>query len=195
MNAYFAGETDESPRDRFFYVNDDAELVALRVGDWKFIFKEQRAKQLALWVEPFVELRAPKIFNLRRDPFERALDDSNTYWDWMIDHVFMVVPAQAASWPRPIADVRGVPAAPEARIVQPRPRAREAPGGRGQPELRPRTAETRRRQSTPSPCRALSRNHAPKTKPSTITMTRLFFSSHADTRPSTAREDDGASAA
>ena len=71
MNAYFAGETDESPRDRFFYVNDDAELVALRVGDWKFIFKEQRAHQLALWLEPFVELRAPKIVNLRRDPFER----------------------------------------------------------------------------------------------------------------------------
>ena len=74
MNAYFAGETTESPRDRFFYVNDDAELVALRVGDWKFIFKEQRAHQLALWLEPFVELRAPKIVNLRRDPFERALD-------------------------------------------------------------------------------------------------------------------------
>jgi len=95
MNAYFAGETQESPRDRFFYVNDEAELVALRVGDWKFIFKEQRAHQLALWLEPFVELRAPKIVNLRRDPFERALTDSNTYWDWMIDRIYMIVPAQA----------------------------------------------------------------------------------------------------
>ena len=95
MNAYFAGETQESPRDRFFYVNDDAELVALRVGDWKFIFKEQRAHQLALWLEPFVELRAPKIVNLRRDPFERALTDSNTYYDWMIDRIYMIVPAQA----------------------------------------------------------------------------------------------------
>ena len=94
MNAYFAGEADESPRDRFFYVNDDAELVALRVGDWKFIFKEQRAHQLALWLEPFVELRAPKIVNLRRDPFERALTDSNTYWDWFMDRVYLVVPAQ-----------------------------------------------------------------------------------------------------
>jgi arylsulfatase len=96
MNAYFAGETGESPRDRFFYVNDDAELVALRVGDWKFIFKEQRARQLAIWLDPFVELRAPKIVNLRRDPFERALDDSNTYYDWMMDRIYMVVPAQAA---------------------------------------------------------------------------------------------------
>ena len=72
MLPYFAGETDESPRDRFFYVNDDAQLVALRFGDWKFVFLEQRAHQLALWAEPFVELRVPKIFNLRRDPFERA---------------------------------------------------------------------------------------------------------------------------
>jgi hypothetical protein len=66
------------------------------VGDWKFIFKEQRARQLAIWLDPFVELRAPKIVNLRRDPFERALDDSNTYYDWMIDRIYMVVPAQAA---------------------------------------------------------------------------------------------------
>lgn len=95
MNAYFAGETEDSPRESFFYVNDDAELVALRHGDWKFVFKEQRAHQLALWLEPFVELRGPKIVNLRRDPFERALTDSNTYYDWMIDRIFMVVPAQA----------------------------------------------------------------------------------------------------
>ena len=108
MNAYFAGETDESPRDRFFYVNDDAELVALRVGDWKFIFKEQRARQLAIWLDPFVELRAPKIVNLRRDPFERALDDSNTYYDWMIDRIYMVVPAQAAV-AEAIAELREFP--------------------------------------------------------------------------------------
>ncbi len=77
-------------------MNDEAELVALRVGDWKFIFKEQRARQLAIWLDPFVELRAPKIVNLRRDPFERALDDSNTYYDWMMDRIYMIVPAQAA---------------------------------------------------------------------------------------------------
>jgi arylsulfatase A-like enzyme len=94
MNAYFAGETDESPRTEFFYVNDDAELVALRIDDWQLVFKEQRAKTLALWAEPFVELRIPRVFNLRRDPFERALESSNTYWDWMIDHAYMVVPAQ-----------------------------------------------------------------------------------------------------
>jgi len=94
MSSYFSGETDKSPREEFFYVNDDAELVALRVGDWKYVFKEQRAKTLALWAEPFIDLRIPRIFNLRRDPFERALENSNTYWDWMIDHAYMVVPAQ-----------------------------------------------------------------------------------------------------
>jgi len=95
MNAYLSGDVAESPRDRFFYVNDDAEVVALRVGDWKFTFKEQRAHQLALWAEPFVDLRVPRIFNLRRDPFERALENSNTYWDWLIDHAYLVVWAQA----------------------------------------------------------------------------------------------------
>ena len=40
---------------------------------------------MVLWAEPFVTLRLPKIFNLRRDPFERADHNSNTYWDWMID--------------------------------------------------------------------------------------------------------------
>ena len=55
---------------------------------------EQRAKTLQLWAEPFVELRVPKIFHLRRDPFERADENSNTYWDWVLDHVFLLYPAQ-----------------------------------------------------------------------------------------------------
>jgi len=95
MLPYFMGEKDESPREEFFYVNDDAELVALRYRDWKVVFMEQRAKTLACWAEPFVPLRVPKIFNLRRDPFERADENSNTYWDWVLDHVFILVPAQA----------------------------------------------------------------------------------------------------
>jgi arylsulfatase len=70
-------------------------MVALRYGDWKIVFLEQRAKQLACWAEPFVELRVPKIFNLRRDPFERADENSNTYYDWLLDHAFLLIPAQA----------------------------------------------------------------------------------------------------
>jgi arylsulfatase len=55
---------------------------------------EQRARQLGVWVEPFVNLRIPKMFNLRRDPFERADLNSNTYWDWVISHEFLIIPAQ-----------------------------------------------------------------------------------------------------
>jgi arylsulfatase len=92
---YLTGETDHSPRREFFYVNDDGRLVALRYDDWKIVFMEQRAKKLACWAEPFVPLRVPKIFNLRRDPFERADENSNTYYDWLLDHAWALVPAQA----------------------------------------------------------------------------------------------------
>ncbi len=95
MLPYLMGETEESPRIEFFYVNDDGGLVAVRYKDWKVVFMEQRAKTLACWAEPFVPLRVPKIFNLRRDPFERADENSNTYWDWVLDHVFILVPIQA----------------------------------------------------------------------------------------------------
>jgi arylsulfatase len=92
---YLCDEADASPRNEFYYVNDDAQLVALRHGDWKIVFMEQRAKTMALWAEPFVPLRVPKIFNLRRDPFERADENANIYWDWLIDRAFLLVPAQA----------------------------------------------------------------------------------------------------
>ena len=92
---YLTGKVKETPRESFFYFNDDGELVALRFGDWKLVFAEQRAKQLACWAEPFVHLRVPKIFNLRRDPFERADQNSNTYYDWLLDHAFLLVPSQA----------------------------------------------------------------------------------------------------
>ncbi|SPF49447.1 Arylsulfatase [Syntrophobacter sp. SbD1] len=95
MLPYLTGAVKESPRDAFFYVNDDGQLVALRFNDWKLVFMEQRAKTCALWSEPFVPLRLPKLFNLRRDPFERADENSNTYWDWFFDHAFLLVPAQA----------------------------------------------------------------------------------------------------
>jgi arylsulfatase len=90
MLPYFQGETRESPRKFFFYINDDGQLVALRMGDWKIVFEEQRAKQMACWGEPFVHLRMPKLFNLRRDPFERADENSNSYWEWVIDRLFLI---------------------------------------------------------------------------------------------------------
>jgi len=93
---YLTGQVEKSPRVSFFYINDDQQLVALRYDHWKMVFLEQRvAGTLALWANPFTNLRVPKIFNLRTDPYERADVTSNTYYDWLMDHVFLLVPAQA----------------------------------------------------------------------------------------------------
>ena len=92
---FLTGETDEGPRKEIFYFSDDGDLTALRYQDWKLIFMEQRAEAtLQAWIEPFVPLRLPLIFNLRRDPYERASITSNTYFDWLLDHAFFLVPAQ-----------------------------------------------------------------------------------------------------
>ncbi len=93
--SYLTGEMDKCPRNWFFYVSDDGDLMAIRFADWKIVYKEQREKTMKLWGEPFVELRMPKIFNLRRDPFERADENSNSYYDWMLKHIFMLYPAAA----------------------------------------------------------------------------------------------------
>jgi arylsulfatase A-like enzyme len=95
MLRYFAGEVKESPRKFFFYISDDGEILAVRMEDWKVVLMEQRAKGLMCWLEPFVHLRAPKIFNLRRDPFERADESSNTYWDWVMYHLYIMYQMQA----------------------------------------------------------------------------------------------------
>jgi arylsulfatase len=92
---YLLGETDESPRKFFYYTNDDGQVAAIRIHDWKIVFLEQRAKGMRVWAEPFVSLRLPKLFNLRLDPFERADESSNTYWDWVLDHVPAIYAAQA----------------------------------------------------------------------------------------------------
>jgi len=82
---YLTGKTDKAPRKVFHYLNDEGFPVAVRIGDWKMTYAENRARTLALWAEPFVVLRMPKITNLRRDPFEKAEHNSNSYYDWMID--------------------------------------------------------------------------------------------------------------
>jgi len=71
------------PRKEFFYWNDDGQLVALRYDRWKLVFMEQRSKQFGVWMEPFVTLRVPLVFDLRMDPFERAQHDANSYYEWM----------------------------------------------------------------------------------------------------------------
>ena len=93
---FLTGEVEEGPRKEIFYFSDDGDLTALRYNDWKIIFMEQKAVgTFRVWMEPFVPLRVPLIFNLRRDPYERASITSNTYYDWVLDRAFLLVPAQA----------------------------------------------------------------------------------------------------
>ncbi len=93
---YLTGQAKQGPRKEIFYFSDDGDLTALRYQDWKLIFMEQRAEAtLQAWIEPFVPLRLPYIEHLRRDPYERALITSNTYYDWLIDRAYLLVPAQA----------------------------------------------------------------------------------------------------
>jgi arylsulfatase len=89
----FAGKAP-GPRKEFFYFNDDGQLVALRFNQWKLVFQEQREHGFAVWAEPFVELRLPKLFNLRTDPFEEADHVAMDYDHWRFDRVFLLVPAQ-----------------------------------------------------------------------------------------------------
>ncbi len=93
---YLTGQEEKGPRKEIFYFSDDGDLTALRYNDWKLIFMEQRAVgTLKVWANPFTPLRMPLMFNLRRDPYERASITSNTYYDWVLDHAFALVPAQA----------------------------------------------------------------------------------------------------
>jgi arylsulfatase len=93
---YLTGKEDKSPRDRFFYISDDGDLLAVRLGNFKMVFEEQRATGMGVWLEPFTKLRIPKLFNLRTDPFERADTTSSSYYKWWIDHVFLQRPTQEA---------------------------------------------------------------------------------------------------
>jgi hypothetical protein len=93
---FLTGEADVGPRKEFFYFSDDGDLTALRYQDWKLVFMEQEVVgTFRVWMEPFTELRVPLIFNVRRDPYERAQVTSNTYYDWLLDRAYLLVPAQA----------------------------------------------------------------------------------------------------
>ncbi len=90
---FLTGQQKVGPRREFFYFSDDGLLTAARIGDWKLVFAEQRARRFDVWRDPFVTLRIPKVFHLRRDPFERADTDSNSYNLWW-DHKIAAVGAQ-----------------------------------------------------------------------------------------------------
>jgi arylsulfatase len=93
------GESDW-PRREFLYWTDDGSVAALRYNNWKMLFLEQRAHGFDVWQEPFVELRLPKLFNLRTDPFERGDHEGMDYARWRIDRAFLIAPAAVyvAQW-------------------------------------------------------------------------------------------------
>lgn len=87
---YLTGKQPKGARDEFYYFNDDGELVAMRFGDFKAVFCEQRAPgNLNIWMEPFTCLRLPKIFHLRMDPYERADITSDQYNDWLGKNAYL----------------------------------------------------------------------------------------------------------
>ncbi|MCA8989949.1 MAG: sulfatase-like hydrolase/transferase, partial [Planctomycetaceae bacterium] len=90
-------DQNASPRKEFIYVTDGGEVCAIRVGEWKAVYLENRAHQLQVWREPFINLRLPLVFNLRRDPFELAQHNSNTYHDWVIDRAYILGPMQTVA--------------------------------------------------------------------------------------------------
>ncbi|WDZ75102.1 arylsulfatase [Ensifer adhaerens] len=99
LMPFFRGEVTDGPRREFLYWNDDGELVAVRVQDWKLGFKIQENTGFGVWQREFTNLRIPLVFNLRADPYERG-PESFEYDRWMAERAFLVVPSQAlvAKW-------------------------------------------------------------------------------------------------
>ena len=94
MLPYLTGKEEKGARKELFYFSDDGELMALRYNDWKVTFMHQPAQgTLDTWSKPMVTTRIPWLYNLRRDPYEFATTTSNTYWDWYLDHVYLLLPA------------------------------------------------------------------------------------------------------
>ena len=94
ITDYLAGK-GEDPRKEFIYFVDDGSLVGLRYQQWKIVFAEQRAHGMDVWQDQFEPLRLPKLFNLRSDPFETADHEGMDYERWRVEHLFVLVPAQA----------------------------------------------------------------------------------------------------
>ena len=131
---YLTGEVDKSPRRGMIYFSDDGDVLGIRAENWKIVFMEQRCQgTLQVWFEPFTPLRAPKLFNLRTDPFERADVTSNTYWDWLIDRLYLMFYGSAIVT-QFLETFKEFPPRQEPAIVHDQPRGRgaqEVPGHPG----------------------------------------------------------------
>ena len=82
------------PRKEFIYWTDDGSVAALRYDNWKVTFLKQESEGLKVWQQPFTQLRAPTLTNLRMDPFERAEQEhAMGYQRWYLDRMFAIAPA------------------------------------------------------------------------------------------------------
>ena len=99
LGPSFKGEA-AWPRREFIYWTDDGNVAALRYDNWKLTFLKQNAHGMHVWLQPFEELRAPMLNNLRMDPFELAQDIGMDYDRWYLEHMFVIAPATAyvAKW-------------------------------------------------------------------------------------------------
>jgi hypothetical protein len=75
--------------------------MAIRQGIWKVTFMEQHGEvgpkyPGGPWQSQFTRLRAPMLYNLRADPFERG-PASTLYGPYFAERMFLIVPAQAAA--------------------------------------------------------------------------------------------------
>ena len=90
---YLTGAAEKGPRTEFFYFSDDGDLLWLRYDNCKVHFMVQdQDGTLEIWQREFRGLRLPYIFNLRTDTYEHARITSNTYWDWVFDHAWILYP-------------------------------------------------------------------------------------------------------
>lgn len=92
---FFKGDVKECPRQGFVYWSDDGDFMAIRVKQWKIAFMEQEhLNGMDIWEREFTKYRAPQLYNLRSDPFERG-KSSILYPKWKAERMFVFVPAQA----------------------------------------------------------------------------------------------------
>lgn len=85
---YLTGASQTSSRKEIVYY-EGTNLQAIRYQDWKAHFVIQNDG----WAGPKEELNAPLLFNLRRDPYEKAADESGMYVRWMGNKMWAFGPA------------------------------------------------------------------------------------------------------
>jgi len=89
---FLKGEQPKGPRREIFYFDDNANMNALRVNDWKIHFTIMEGN---IATGQLKQLNMPQVVNLRQDPFERFASESQMVARWVADKFWAFVPAQA----------------------------------------------------------------------------------------------------